>query len=520
MNKLCLYSIWKIWVFHGFAHFQQSFQHQMFCCVNNPMNIFIGENVHKKLTPFAWERALTGFVSLGYDGSKIFTLKENALKKFFKSPYFQFGTTVLWVVCGCILFNAVLQNLDVVIAAVGKVLEILTPFIWGFVIAYLLLPMTRYFEYRMLNPLMCKLTKKQVPSGGFPRMVAIALALLSAGVAFFVLIRILLPTVYESVSSIYTNYSVYLNNLTAVINGLLENNPELAHDVEALLRNASDELANWVNTELMPTIANLLGDVKGVILTVTGGVYRALLYVLDILIGAVISCYVLYNRERFAATWKRMMYALLGVKRCEKSVELVHFANEAFMGFLIGKIIDSAIIGVLTYFASELLKMPYPAFIAIIVGVTNIIPIFGPFIGAVPGAIIILMVNPMKLPLFLLMIFIIQQIDGNIIGPKILGNSVGINGFWIMFAIIVMGDLFGVAGMIIGVPLFVVLTSAFEGMLSMGLKKRGLSDEAALYVDMSHMDPETGIPVPKTREQMTVGKEPPKHLEKSTESGE
>lgn len=442
------------------------------------------------------------------------------MKRFLNSPYFQFGMTVLWVVCGCILFNAVLQNLDAVFAACGKILSILTPFIWGFIIAYLLLPMTRYFEYRMLNPLMSKITKQQVPSGGMPRVAAIALALISAGLAFFVLIRILLPTVYESVSSIYTNYSVYLNNLTAVINGLFENNPELAQDVEALMRNASDELANWVNTELMPMIANVLGDVKGVIITVTGGVYRALLYVLDILIGAVISCYVLYNRERFAATWKRLMYALLGVKRCEKTVELVHFANEAFMGFLVGKIIDSAIIGVLTYFCSLILKMPYPAFIAIIVGVTNIIPIFGPFIGAVPGAVIILMVNPLKLPLFLLMIFFIQQLDGNIIGPKILGNSVGINGFWIMFAIIVMGDLFGVGGMIIGVPLFVVLTSAFEGALSIGLKKRGLSDEAALYVDMSHMDPETGMPVPKSQEQMTVGKKAPKQSEKLAESGE
>ena len=442
------------------------------------------------------------------------------MKKFFNSPYFQFGTTVLWVVCGCILFNAILQNLDVVIAGGARMLSILTPFIWGFIIAYLLLPLTRYFEYRVLNPFMGKLTKKQIPSGGMPRVASIALALLSAGVVFFILIRILLPTVYESVNSIYTNYSVYLNNLTVVINRLLENNPELAHEVEDLMRNASNELANWVNTELMPTIANLLGDVKGVIITVTGGVYRALLYVLDILIGAVISCYVLYNRERFAATWKRMMYALLGVKRCEKAVELVHFANEAFMGFLVGKIIDSTIIGILTFFVSSLLKMPYPAFIAIIVGVTNIIPIFGPFIGAVPGAIIILMVNPLKLPLFLLMIFVIQQIDGNIIGPKILGNSVGINGFWIMFAIIVMGDLFGVGGMIIGVPLFVVLTSAFEGMLSIGLKKRGLSDEAALYVDMSHMDPETGIPVPKNQEQMTVGKKAPERPEKSTESGE
>ena len=442
------------------------------------------------------------------------------MKKFLKSPYFQFGTTIIWVVCVCILFNAVLQNLSTVAAGLGRLAEIMTPFIWGFVIAYLLLPMTRYFEYRMFNPWLTKLTKKEIRSGGAPRVAAITLALISAGVAIFVLIRILLPTVYESVNSIYTNYSVYLNNLVAVINGLLEDNPELAHEVEAIMRNASNELANWINNELLPMIGNLLGDVKGVIITVTGGMYRALLAVLDVLIGAVISCYVLYNRERFAATWKRLMYALLGVKKCEKTIEVVHFANEAFMGFLIGKIIDSTIIGVLTYICCLLLKMPYPAFISIIVGVTNIIPIFGPFIGAVPGAIIILMVQPSKLLLFILMIFLIQQLDGNVIGPKILGNSVGINGFWIMFAIIVMGDLFGVAGMIIGVPLFVVLTAGFEGALSMGLKKRGLTDEAAYYVDMSHMDPETGYPVPKTKEQMTVGKEPPKHPKKSTESGE
>ena len=441
------------------------------------------------------------------------------MKRFLNSPYFQFGTTVLWVVCGCILFSSILQNLDVVIAGFNRMTEILTPFIWGFVIAYLLLPMTRYFEYRMFNPLLAKLKKQEVPSGGLPRVAAIALALVSAGLMFYILIRILLPTVYESVQSIYTNYSVYLNNLSALINGLFENNPELAHEVESITMNLSNDLADWVNNELLPKIGNLLGDVKGLIITVTGGVYRALLYVLDILIGAVISCYVLYNRERFAATWKRMLYAALGVRKSEKLQELVHFANEAFMGFLIGKIIDSAIIGVLTYICSLILKLPYPAFIAIIVGVTNIIPIFGPFIGAVPGAIIILMVNPLKLPIFLLMIFFIQQIDGNIIGPKILGNSVGINGFWIMFSIIVMGDLFGVGGMIVGVPLFVVLTAAFEGALSIGLKKRGLTDEAALYVDMSHMDVETGIPVPKRQEQMTVGKKAPKQTEKSTEGG-
>lgn len=447
-------------------------------------------------------------------------VKETALKRFLNSPYFHLGMTALWVLCGCILFNAVLQHLHVVIAVGKKIFSILTPFVWGFVIAYLLLPLARYFEYRMFNPLIVKATKKEVRSGGAPRVAAIALALVSAGIAIYFLIRILLPTVYESVQSIYTNYSTYINNLVLFINGLFEDNPELAAEVESMTRNLSDELANWVNNELLPMIGSVLSDVKGVIVKVTGGVYRAFLYLLDILIGAVISCYVLYNRERFAATWKRLLYALLGVKRSEKFQELVRFANEAFMGFLIGKIIDSTIIGILTYICCEILDMPYPAFIAIIVGVTNIIPIFGPFIGAIPGAIIILMVQPSKILVFILMIFVIQQLDGNVIGPKILGNSVGINGFWIMFAIIVMGDLFGVAGMIVGVPLFVVLTAGFEGALSMGLKKRGLSTEAALYVDMSHMDEETGVPVPKTKEQMTVGKNPPKHSEKSTEGGE
>jgi len=435
------------------------------------------------------------------------------------SPYFNLGMTALWVLCCCVFFYTVLQHLHIVFAAVGKVLDILTPFIWGFVIAYLLLPMTRYFEYQMINPMVSRLLKREVQGGGASRAIAIALALVSAGVAIFVLIRILLPTVYESVESIYTNYSTYINNLLVVINTLLEDNPELARDVTAMMSNLSNELADWVNNELLPMVGNLLGDVTGVLVKLTGGVYRVLQYVLDILIGAVISCYVLYNRERFAATWKRLLYAALGIQRSEKVQDVVRFANEAFMGFLIGKIIDSTIIGILTYILCELTKMPYPAFIAIIVGVTNIIPIFGPFIGAVPGAIIILMVNPMKIVTFLLLIFIIQQIDGNIIGPKILGNSVGINGFWIMFAIIVMGDIFGVAGMIIGVPLFVVLTSAFEGALKIGLNKRGLCTEAALYVDMSHIDPETGYPVPKQKKSVVV-EETPDIPEKSAESGE
>lgn len=442
------------------------------------------------------------------------------MKKLKDLPYFQMGLTALWVLCGAILFYYLLQNLGIVFDTASYVVSVMSPFIWGFAIAYLLLPLTRYFEYRMINPLVTRLTKQEQPNGGAPRVAAIALALAAAAVAIFVLIRLLLPSVYDSVQSIYVNYSTYINNLINFINGLFEDYPDLAAEVTQITRNVSDKLANWVNTELLPQIGALLSDVTNVILNLTSGVYKVLQYVLNILIGVVISCYLLYNREKFAASAKRLLYVLLGVRRSEKVQSVARFANEAFMGFLVGKIIDSSIIGILTFICCYVLNMPYPAFIAIIVGVTNIIPVFGPFIGAIPCAVIILLVNPVKALGFLVLIFIIQQIDGNIIGPKILGNSVGINGFWIMFSIIVMGDLFGVVGMLLGVPLFVVISAGYNGLINMGLKKRGLATEASLYVDMHHMDEKTGQPVPKEEHQMTVGKKPPKKPEKSAESGE
>lgn len=431
------------------------------------------------------------------------------MKKLRESPYFNLGLTAFLVLCGCILFHTVLQRLHLVGDGLSYLIWVLRPFIWGFVIAYLLLPLTRYYEDRLLNPLVSKLTKRPWPKGGAPRVVAIAMALLSAGVLIFILIRLLLPTVYDSVQSIYTNYSVYLGNLLTFINGLFEDYPELAREVSGVTETVSGELADWINNELLPTIGSVLSDVTGFLMSLTSGMYRVLQYVLNILIGVVISCYLLYNRERFAASAKRLLYALFGVQNSEKIQNVVHFTDDAFTGFLVGKLIDSTIIGCLTYVCCVALKMPYPAFIAIIIGVTNIIPVFGPFIGAVPCTIIILMVNPVKALGFMVLIFVIQQIDGNIIGPKILGNSVGINGFWIMFAIIIMGKFFGVAGMIIGVPVFVVLSAGYDWLVNWGLEKRGLSTEAALYVDMQCMDEETGIPIPK--HPAVVGENPGKN---------
>lgn len=435
-------------------------------------------------------------------------------------PHLYWGVTAFCVLAGCILFYMMLQHVDGIIAAVKSGLRLLSPFVWGFVIAYLLLPLCRYFEYRMISPLLERITKKPVASGGFPRLVAIALSIVVAFLAIFALFGFMLPTVYTSIESIILNYNTYIDTLIRLISNLFEDNPTMASEAEGIARDLSDQFAQWSQNTLLPGLGGLLSDISGFIVNITSGVYKVFKYVMNILIGIVVSCYLLYNREGFAASGKKLLYALLGIRRSEQVQRVLRHADDAFMGFISGKIVDSLIIGIITFFSCTLLGMPYTTFVAIIIGVTNIIPVFGPFIGAVPCTLIILMAEPIKAIVFMVLIFIIQQVDGNIIGPKILGSKVGINGFWVMFAIVVCGGLMGIPGMIIGVPLFVLIIAGYNYIVNYALKKRGLATETALYEDMAYMDESTGTPVPKEPHQMTVGKKTKKTPEESAQSGE
>ena len=217
---------------------------------------------------------------------------------------------------------------------------------------------------------------------------------------------------------------------------------------------------------------------------------------LNILIGFVVACYVLGNVETFSAKCKKLLYSCFSVKNTDTILSAVRFTDRAFNGFINGKIIDSAIIGIICYIVCSILKMPYIVLVSVVVGVTNIIPVFGPFIGGIPTALIILLVSPTKALIYVIFIIVLQQIDGNIIGPKILGSSIGINGFWIMFAILLGGGLFGVVGMILAVPLFAVLYSGLEILVDKRLKNRGLATETAAYVDIVGIDPDTLKPIP------------------------
>lgn len=230
------------------------------------------------------------------------------------------------------------------------------------------------------------------------------------------------------------------------------------------------------------------------------------------LIGFVVACYVLSNMELFLAKSKKVLYSMFSVKASKRILKAIRFTDTAFMGFISGKVIDSAIIGVICYICCAIMRMPYVVLVSVIVAVTNIIPVFGPFIGAVPTALIILLVSPMKCLIYVIFIIVLQQIDGNIIGPKILGSSTGINGFWIMFAILLGGGLFGFIGMLLGVPVFVVIYAGLEKLVNDGLKKRGLQTETAEYMDLDYIDDATMRPVRLPKEA------PPESL-KDTQDG-
>ena len=171
------------------------------------------------------------------------------------------------------------------------------------------------------------------------------------------------------------------------------------------------------------------------------------------------------------------------------------------MGFITGKLLDSAIIGAICYIGCLIMNMPYALLVSVIIGVTNVIPFFGPFIGAIPSALLILLVDPWKCLIFIIFIIILQQVDGNIIGPKILGGSIGINGFWVMFSIILFGGLFGFWGMLLGVPVFVVIYTGVTRLVDKRLKKKDLPDDPDLYSDLDHIDPESGTMIMRKQAQ-------------------
>ena len=410
--------------------------------------------------------------------------------------YLYWGITAFCVVAAAILFYMALNYIGAVGSAISALVKILSPFIWGLVISYLLGPLVRTLENKVFHPLASKLYKKNKRSDGhgFARGMSILFSEIIMLAVIAALIYLIIPQLYQSLETIVRNSNTYINNASLWIEHILQNYPEIEQYAMELIGKVNTGLMDWIQTTVLPELGSLVANV-------TTGVYYVVMAIYNLVIGIIVSVYMLGSKETFKANAKRVMYTLFSVDTVKKIFDGLDFTDKTFMGFINGKLVDSAIIGLICYIGCILLRMPYALLISVIVGVTNVIPFFGPFIGAVPSALLVLLVDPFKCLIFVIFIIVLQQVDGNIIGPKVLGSSIGINGFWVMFSIILGAGLFGFWGMLLGVPVFVVIYTLINNLIDRKLKRSDLPYETEDYMDVDYIDPATLQPIRHEKEE-------------------
>ena len=274
---------------------------------------------------------------------------------------------------------------------------------------------------------------------------------------------------------------MYINNLTNWALGLIKDNPDLEAAVNQLINQYSVKILDYVNTNLLPHINGLIKTLSLSVL----GIFKALW---NFVIGFILSIYVLGSKEKFAGQAKKIAYALFDRKAGNEIISNFRFIHSTFIGFIGGKIVDSIIIGIICFVCTSIIGTPYAILVSVIIGVTNIIPFFGPWIGGIPSALLVLMVDPVQALYFAILILVIQQFDGNILGPKILGDSTGLSGFWVIFAITIFSGLFGVLGMVVGVPIFAVIYAGVKSVVDRLLRKKDLPTEIQPYMTVGQID--------------------------------
>ena len=405
--------------------------------------------------------------------------------------YLYWGMTAFCVIACSILFYMALAYLPVIGTALKSLARILSPFIWGLIITYLLAPLYKGLYQGFFLPLTEKLSgKKKKGSPKLAKGLSVLLSIIVFLAMITALVYLIIPQLYSSVETIVNNSPGYIDKLSEWSKNTLANYPELRDFVIEKFEEINTNLFTWIRDTILPGLGSFVSNI-------TAGVYYFLRAVYNIVIGIIVSAYLLSNMESASARAKRLCYCVFGVEWAEKIRSAIRFTDRTFMGFINGKLLDSAIIGLICYVVCAILKMPYALLVSVIIGVTNIIPFFGPLIGAIPSAFIILLVDPVKSLIFIVFIIILQQMDGNIIGPKILGSSIGINGFWVMFSIILGAGLFSFWGMLLGVPVFVVIYTGITNLVEKRLARRDLPVEPEAYADLDHIDPVPRMPVKK-----------------------
>ncbi len=427
-------------------------------------------------------------------------------------PYLAVGLTSFLVIVGCIAFFFLIYRYHGFTQILSQIMVILQPITIGLVFAYLMTPIVNFEEHHLM-PVLEQKIKNQQKAKKVVRGVSVAGALLFVLLVIGVLMQMVIPELYKSINGMIGTLPKQVNNFMDWISDYVDNDSELSGYLEIGLTKGTEFFENWAKTEFLPQTKNIVAGL-------TSGVIGAVRIVFNVVIGIIISIYVLMSKESFIGQSKKLVYAIFPGKQANAIIHTVHKSNEIFGGFISGKILDSLIIGILCFICLYLMKMPYTVLVSVIVGVTNVIPFFGPYLGAVPSAILIMLANPIQGLYFILFILVLQQVDGNIIGPKILGDSTGLSSFWVVFAILIGGGVFGIPGMIIGVPVFAVIFYIIRNILNYALKRKQLPQDSESYIFAEKLDTDQNQLICFQKDQEEVQKKDKKKsrlLEKMTD---
>lgn len=396
-----------------------------------------------------------------------------------KNRYIKWGLTVFCVVAAILLFYDTLFGHQVLQKFIRQFSGAVRPVLYGAFMAYLLVPVVDFFERQFCS---IQAVKKAVQTGKAAmavRALSILLTWVVIGVLLYLLASVLLPELYKSVLQLVSNAETYYWTISDWVQHLLEMNPTLETWVAAQMDGIYADISHWVKTDMLPQAQILM-------LALSGGVFSVVGFFGDLLVGIIVSVYFLATKERCCAYAKKVIYGLFSLENVKWILRGAGKVDRIFSGFVRGKLLDSLIIGILCFFGCSILDFPYTPLVSVTVGVTNVIPFFGPFLGAIPSTFLILLVSPIKALYFVIFILALQQLDGNVIGPKILGDKTGLSSLWVIVAILVGGSFFGIPGMFFGVPVCACLYSAVNFLVETRLHAKHLPVDAESYGPEKH----------------------------------
>lgn len=398
----------------------------------------------------------------------------------------KWGITIFLTAACILLFSFIVYKGSVIAHGLSGLMGNLMAIIAGIIIAFILSPILNFIERYILAPIYRHYGIDVFSDGNYDknrkmRKISIFITMTIFVLALYALIIIIVPQVVESLKTIIRNLPVYGQNIEDFMRNLFRNDPQMQKNANEIIDKVQSELQLFTKNKILPEIGSIMQKISQFAIRIVTGI-------LNFIIGAIVSVYLMYQKENLSGQFKKICYAFFSERIANEAVGECRFIYYTFIGFITGKLLDSLIIGVLCFIGTKMIGTPFPMLVSFIVGVTNIIPFFGPIIGAVPSTLLMLIVDPKKAILLFIFILILQQFDGNILGPKILGDSTGLPGFWVLVSLIICGGLFGFAGMVLAVPMFALLYSFTRSWVENKLKRKKLPVTTEYYKqDIEHL---------------------------------